>query len=273
MNRMLFRKLCFYGLFPAIILLSFMATTPTFAQSGPWHGKSCVVVLTYDDGLNVHLDNAISLLDSLGMKGTFYIPGTSPGFQNRIEDWKRAASNGHELGNHTLFHPCNGNLQGRNWVNPDYDLSHYTVSRFMDEVKACNFLLQVVDGKKERSFAYTCGDQFAGNESFTDQIMGEFIAARGVRSAMNNLLTVDLSNIDSYMINGESGEQMIQLVRKAMESNSMLVFLFHGVGGEHSLNVSLPAHHELLEFLKKNEDKIWVTTLLDAANYLKRNRQ
>ena len=273
MNRMLFRKSCFHCLFPVILLLFLMATTPTFAQSKHWHGKSCAVVLTYDDGLNVHLDNAISLLDSLGMKGTFYIPGTSPGFQNRIEDWKRAASNGHELGNHTLFHPCNGNLPGRNWVNPDYDLSHYTVSRFMDEVKACNFLLQVVDGKKDRSFAYTCGDQFAGNESFTDQIMGEFIAARGVRSAMNNFLTVDLSNIDSYMINGESGEQMIQLVRKAIESNSMLVFLFHGVGGEHSLNVSLPAHRELLKFLKKNEDKIWVTTLLDAAKYIRNFRK
>ena len=58
-----------------------------------------------------------------------------------------------------------------------------------------------------------------------------------------------------------------------MESNSMLVFLFHGVGGEHSLNVSLPAHRELLEFLKKQEDKIWVTTLLDAAKYIRNFRK
>jgi peptidoglycan-N-acetylglucosamine deacetylase len=256
-----------------IVCLHLICSGLSFGQSGPWHGKTCVVVLTYDDGLNVHLDNAIPLLDSLGMKGTFYIPGTSRGFQERILDWKKAAANGHELGNHTLFHPCNGSLPGRNWVNPDYDLSHYTVSRFMDEVKACNLILSLIDGKTERSFAYTCGDMLAGNESFKEQIRNEFIAARGVYSAMNNIQTVDLSNINSYMINGESGAQMISLVREAMEPNSMLVFLFHGVGGEHSLNVSLPAHRELLEFLKKNEDKIRVTTLLDAAKYILNNRR
>jgi peptidoglycan/xylan/chitin deacetylase (PgdA/CDA1 family) len=256
-----------------LTILFIIFTIKTFAQSGPWQGKSCAVVLTYDDGLNVHLDNAITLLDSLGMKGTFYIPGAFQGFQKRINDWKKAAANGHELGNHTLFHPCNGSVPGRNWVSPDYDLSKYSTRRFMDEVKACNFLLSLADGKKERSFAYTCGDMNAGNESFNHLIKSEFIAARGVRSAMNKIQTVDLSNIDSYVISGESGEQMESLVREAMESNSMLVFLFHGVGGEHSLNVSLPSHRELLEFLKKNEDKIWVTTLYDAANYIRKFRQ
>jgi peptidoglycan/xylan/chitin deacetylase (PgdA/CDA1 family) len=256
-----------------LVVLFMICYGLSFGQSGPWHGKTCLVVLTYDDGLNVHLDNAIPLLDSLGMKGTFYIPGAFQGFQKRINDWKKAAANGHELGNHTLFHPCNGSLPGRNWVNPDYDLSHYTVRRFMDEVKACNFLLSLVDGKKERSFAYTCGDMNAGNESFKEQITGEFIAARGVYSAMNNIQTADLSSINSFMINGESGEQMINLVREAMNTNSMLVFLFHGVGGEHSLNVSLSAHRELLEFLKKNENKIWVTTLLDAATYIRNYRK
>jgi hypothetical protein len=42
-----------------------MATTPTFAQSGPWHGKSCAVVLTYDDGLNVTLPAHRELLEFL----------------------------------------------------------------------------------------------------------------------------------------------------------------------------------------------------------------
>jgi len=70
------------------------------------------------------------------------------------------------------------------------------------------------------------------------------------------------------MINGESGQQMIDLIKKAMESHSLLVFLFHGVGGEHNLNVSLPAHRELLQFLKKQEDKIWITTLLDAGKHI-----
>ena len=42
-------------------------------QSLPWKGKKCAVVLTYDDGLDVHITNAIPALDSLGLKATFYI--------------------------------------------------------------------------------------------------------------------------------------------------------------------------------------------------------
>ncbi|WP_202621791.1 hypothetical protein [Pontibacter russatus] len=49
----------------------------------------------------------------------------------------------------------------------------------------------------------------------------------------------------------------------------MIVFLFHGVGGEHSLNVSLDAHRKLLRFLKDDEDKIWNPNFIEAARYIK----
>lgn len=54
-----------------------------------------------------------------------------------------------------------------------------------------------------------------------------------------------------------------------MSTNTLLVFLFHGVGGEHSLNVSLPAHRELLQFLKQNEKDIWIAPMLEVAEFIK----
>ena len=65
---------------------------------------------------------------------------------------------------------------------------------------------------------------------------------------------------------------MIDLVNKAMESYSLLVFLFHGVGGGHDINVSLAAHSKLLHYLKLNEDKIWITTMLNAAKNIRANQ-
>ena len=85
-------------------------------DNGAWHDKKCAVALTYDDALNVHLDHAVPILDSLGLKATFYLSGYFPAFRERVADWKAAAAKGHELGNHTLFHPCTGNLPGREWV-------------------------------------------------------------------------------------------------------------------------------------------------------------
>jgi sialate O-acetylesterase len=54
-----------------------------------------------------------------------------------------------------------------------------------------------------------------------------------------------------------------------METNTFLVFLFHGVGGEHSLNVSVEAHSQLLHFLKQNEKEIWTAPFIDIAEHVK----
>jgi sialate O-acetylesterase len=83
------------------------------ATNQPWNGKQAAVVLTYDDGLNVHLSNAIPALDSANLKGTFYISDYFGGLQGQLTRWKTAAVHGHELANHTVYHPCEGGRPGR----------------------------------------------------------------------------------------------------------------------------------------------------------------
>ena len=230
-----------------------------------WNGKKCVVVLTYDDALQVHLDKVIPVLDSLGLKGTFYLSGNFPGVKARLNDWKKAAAHGHELGNHTLFHPCTGQKPGREWVNPTYDLSTYTVPRIVDEIRMTNTLLKAIDGKNQRTFAYPCGDTKIGNVDYFDQVKGDFVAARGTTSEMRKPSEINLADVGSYGMNGQSGEEMIALVKQALETNSVLVFLFHGVGGEHNLNVALPEHNKLVRFLKQHEKEIWIAPFIDVV--------
>jgi peptidoglycan/xylan/chitin deacetylase (PgdA/CDA1 family) len=238
-----------------------------------WHHRKCAVVLTYDDALNVHLDNVVPLLDSLGFRATFYVPGFFPGFRERVKDWISVAKEGHELGNHTLFHPCEGKSPGREWVKPDYDLNKYTVQRMVDEIGMANTLLEAMDGRTRRTFAYPCGDMKAGDSSYVDWIKGSFVAARGVGGEMQRMNEIDLYDIHCYMVSGQSGDELIGLVKKAMENNALLVFLFHGVGGEHNLNVSLDAHRKLLDFLKQNEMDVWIAPLVEVAEYVRQNGQ
>jgi sialate O-acetylesterase len=228
--------------------------------------------LTYDDALNVHLDKVIPSLDSARLKGTFYLSGYFPGFKDRITDWKKAAQKGHEMANHTLFHPCTGNAPGREWVHAERDLSKYTLSRITDEIRMNNVLLESIDGKKKRTFAYPCGDSKVGDTSYVDNIKGDFVSARGVQGEYVQLGKADLYNVGSFMINGQTGEQMIDMVKKAMEQNNMIVFLFHGVGGEHALNVDLAEHRKLIKFLKSNEKDIWIAPFIEATEYIKNYR-
>jgi hypothetical protein len=61
---------------------------------------------------------------------------------------------------------------------------------------------------------------------------------------------------------------MIGLVKKAMETHTLLVFLFHGVGGGHTLNVDLGEHSKLLHFLKMHEKEIWIAPMVEVAGFI-----
>jgi peptidoglycan/xylan/chitin deacetylase (PgdA/CDA1 family) len=252
-----------------------LATFPLPVQgqdAGPWKGKRGAVVLTYDDALDVHLDAVVPALDSLGLKATFYVPGFSPGFRARIKDWRGVAREGHELGNHTLYHPCEGKAPGREWVPPDYDLSRYTVRRMVDEIVMANALLEAVDGKARRTFAYPCGDMQAGDSSYVEQVRRIFPAARGVGRTIERMDDVDLSNIGACIVQEQSADDLVALVDEAVSKSALVVFLFHGVGGGHAISASTDAHRMLLRSLREREDAIWVAPLREVAEFVRDHR-
>ena len=238
-----------------------------------WHGRQAGVVVTYDDALNNQLDLVVPVLDSLNLKATFYLTAGFPGFRDRVEDWRQAAAGGHELGNHTLFHPCDARGPGREWVAKDNDLSSYTTQRLLQEIDITNSLLQGLDGQTERTFAYTCGDTATADGSFKAALAERFPAARGTISGLDQPGTLDLYNVRTYVANGQSAEEMIAWVRAAAEENALVTILFHGVGGDHNLNVDTAAHRAFLEYLYAHQDELWVTTMLDMAAHLRDQRE
>lgn len=258
-----------WGVFSLILIASVPAR---HTRAGVWNHKKCAVALTYDDGLNVHLDNVIPVLDSAGFKGTFYLTGYREGVGQRINDWRAAADNGHELGNHTLFHPCAAVTEGRDysdWVIPEYDMNHYTIRRMVDEIKMANVFLKAIDGKEKRTIAYPCGDWSIHDSSYVPFIKSEFAGGRG------GAASTDIHRMDPYQIaavgvdDGYSSGQLIDMVIKAKETDALLVFCFHGVGGGHRTNIALRKHNDLVRFLKQNKSDVWVAPLVDIAEYLK----
>lgn len=233
-----------------------------------WKGKKCAVVLTYDDALDQHLDNAVPVLDSLKLKATFYVTASTASVQKRLNEWRALSAKGYELGNHTLYHPCLGG-PGREWVAKEYDINNYTVKRMVEEIRMTNTFLQALDGKTKRTFAFTCGDMKIGDSSFINGMKNEFVAARAVRNEMHRINEVDLYNTDCFVVNNNTADQLIEWVKKATETNSFLVILFHGVGGGNGLNITLEEHRKFLSYLKQNEKDIWIPTMIEAAENIK----
>lgn len=257
----------------AFFLLTSVCTTAQNSKSSfGWpDNKKAAVCLTFDDGLDCHLDIAVPLLDSYKMKGTFYCTGKSLSLSRRMSEWRKIAASGHELGNHSLFHPCDGSQ--RDWVKPEYDLRNYTRERLRLELFTANTLLKAVDGKTIRTFGYTCSNyKTKGDSSFVDIVRTMFDAARTDGPIPSNMNNVDVYFMPSWCVNDNTGQELINYVKEAKEKGTIATFMFHSVGGGY-LNVSRQALNELLSYLKENEDIYWVDTFHNVTHYISQEQK
>src|SRR5437867_2466851 len=85
-------------------------------------GKRAAVSLTFDDA-RPSQSEALRILDAHGVKGTFYISLAAA--EQNIEIWRSAVAGGHEIGNHTMSHPCSANFP---WARKSA-LEDYTLER------------------------------------------------------------------------------------------------------------------------------------------------
>jgi len=76
------------------------AQTPTLRVL-PWNDHAAAVSLTFDDARTVHLDVAVPELNKRHLHATFFLIVSK---LTRLDDWRKAQAEGHELGNHSVSH-------------------------------------------------------------------------------------------------------------------------------------------------------------------------
>jgi peptidoglycan/xylan/chitin deacetylase (PgdA/CDA1 family) len=241
---------------------------PAFSWPG---GARAAVSLAYDDGLDSHLDIALPALNRYGFKGSFYLTLSSTAVRDRLEEWRAAAGQGHELGNHTVFHPCSASKPGREWVQPHRDLDRMNAAEVLEEIRLASTMLHAIDGRTERTFTVPCGDLEAAGENYVEQIKSDFVAIKAYAGGV----AIDMDSLDPHAVGvftplETSGEQLIAVVRQAAENGTVANITFHGVGGDH-LPVSRDAHEQLLQYLADNEDIYWVDTFLTIMKHVRAN--
>jgi peptidoglycan/xylan/chitin deacetylase (PgdA/CDA1 family) len=249
----------------ALILVPALAA---HAAEGPrpfvWpDGARAAVVLSYDDGMDTHLDNAAPDLDAAGLRGTFFVPGQSESLAKRLPEWRALAARGHELGNHAIFHPCLRQPAvgpERAWVKPEYALEGYSVERIRDEVAAMNTTLLAIDAEPVRTFAYNCCDTTAGGQSFVGAVRPLFLAARaGEDRIAADVGALDPMLVPSWAARDVTGAQLIAFAQQAVDAGGLAVFQFHGIGGQW-IPVSHEVHRQLVEWLAARRASVWTDT-------------
>jgi peptidoglycan/xylan/chitin deacetylase (PgdA/CDA1 family) len=249
------------------LLMSFMAQ----AQQITWPDhKKAVIILTYDDALNSQLNVAVPQLDAAHLTATFFLTGNLT--NETIPRWRALSVNGYELANHTLYHPClSGTVKG----NPANAAENYTVYTIVREIASMNTLLNAVDGKTTRTFAYPCTETAVGGVSYVDSLRKSGLIKYARIGGDENAVISDFKNLDPLLVpawgmhGNNTGAELIAFVKKVQEKGGMGVFMFHGIGGDY-ITTPAGAHKELLDYLQKHGDEIWVTTFQQAMDYIKR---
>jgi peptidoglycan/xylan/chitin deacetylase (PgdA/CDA1 family) len=227
------------------------------------------VSLTYDDALNVHLDQAMPDLEACGLRGTFYIPTRQhPGdsWHQRPAEWKAAGGRGHEIGNHTSYHPC---ARSYPWVPKGRALEDYDLARIEAELHEAAGDLEAVMGAQEAvSFAYTCCQDWVGPEhtSFRPVTAKLFPASRGGGNQLANPLQDDLAFIPSLaIVESMPLSDILAFIDSAATQPGWAVLMFHGVGGEHNMNCPREMHQAICRHVQSRREALWCDSFVNVA--------
>ena len=257
---------------------SFAQSPPSTADAvaGLWpHGAQGAVSLSYDDSVPVHHREVAPLLAKHGLRGNFYLSALTI---ESPEAWKTVAAAGHELGNHSLFHPCRRLESFESWLPEYYDLADYTPGRFRDELRVANLLLDLMDGGKPRTYGNNCTNLTIGRgdeEQPMDPIIEElFVAARGTITEHpvdpRQPVFTRLGHFDG---DGKTFAQLRAEIEDARSRGEWIIYMFHGVGeGTHGLYVDDGVHRQLVEWLDQERDSIWTAPVVDVALHLQSKR-
>lgn len=236
-------------------------------------GAVCAVSLTYDDGRAVHHQHVAPLLESHGLHATFYL---SIQHVRDPDEWTKVAARGHELGNHSLFHPCRREPAEKfGWLAEDYDLANYSPQRFHDELELANKFIDLLDGGRPRTYGNNCTNLTIGRgdrEQPMDPILEQlFVAARGTvtREPVDPMRPV-FTRLGHYSGDGKTFDQLRAEIEQARERGGWIIYMFHGVGqGTHSLFIDDKEHRKLVEWLDGERTSIWTAPVVDVARHLK----
>lgn len=249
-----------------IVALLYSVTSQVQAASKifTWPGGNKLAVsLSYDDALNSQLDNVIPELDKHNLKASFYIISNAPTLNDRIDEWRAVTENGHELGNHSVYHPCRGSLPNRDWVQAHHDLDNYSVAQIIEELTIANTFLKAIDGKNERTYTIPCGDLLVGGEEYLSKINHLFTAIKGHGKDKRFSLI--------FYPEGKTGKQLIEQLKKVPSDILLVNIIFHGVGGDY-LSVSSKAHAEFLSYLANNRESYYVDSYLNLMKYVENKK-
>lgn len=235
-------------------------------------GKRAAISLTFDDARHSQITNGIPLLDEYGIKATFYV--SLKRFEQDVDAWKAAAANGHEIGNHTLTHPCSGNFS---FIDEERALEDYTIEKMRTELIESNAAIEELVGVTPVSFAYPCGQKYVGRgrnlRSYVPLISEHFLSGRGwMDEWANDPAYCDTAQLMAMELDGKNFEQIKQIIDRTLADGGWLVFAGHEIAEDGRQTTRIATLKALCEYARDPANGIWLDTVEAVTRYIQKQR-
>ncbi len=235
-------------------------------------GKRVAVSLTFDDARLSQVDKGTALLDKYGIKATFYVlPGQ---VKERLDGWKKAVASGHEIGSHSLNHPCSGNFA---WSR-EKALENYSVEKMRTELITSNKEIEALLGVKPEVFAYPCGQTFVGRgvntKSYIPVIAELYKSGRGwLDEGPNDPAFCDFAQLTGMEMDGKNFEDLLPLLESAANNHLWVVLAGHEMNesGQQTTRLSMLA--KLMEYANNPANGVWIAPVGTVTSYIEQQKK
>jgi hypothetical protein len=269
----MFKHIVFWCLLLSLLIYSAQLTFAQKATSFTWpEGKKLALSLTFDDARMSQVEVGTDLLNQYEVKATFYV--VPSGVQQRLDGWKKAVASGHEIGNHSMKHPCTGNFI---WSR-DKALEDYTLKQMRKELREANEAIENLLGVTPQVFAYPCGQTFVGRgartRSYVPVVAGLFLSGRlWLSEAPNDPSFCDTAQLTGIEMDGKNFEQIRLLLEKARENGLWVVLAGHEMGESGDQTTRLSMLQELMEYVQNPANGIWIAPVGTIARYIQQQKK
>jgi len=266
--------------FAMVTLISVLTVSQQASQPGSatatktfrWpNAKLAAVSLSFDDARVSQIDTGLALLNRQHVKVTFFVQAEN--ISKRLEGWKKAVADGHEIGNHSKSHPCTANYSFSR-LNA---LEDYSLEMMAGQLDGANAEIEGLLGVKPRTFAYPCGQKFVGRgldvRSYVPLVAERFLAGRGyLDESANDPVVCDLAQAMGTPFDDMDFEQMKNRVDEAVKDGRWIIFVGHEIGKRGYQVTDTAALEALCEYLKDPAHGIWLGTVAEIAEYVRKQR-
>lgn len=238
----------------------------------PWPGRyRAAVSFTFDDARVSQIDRGLPLFEEHRVACTFYV--SLEGVKQRLDRWRAAAAAGHEIGNHSMRHPCTANYEFSRRAGACTE--DYGADDIAADLREADAAIEAHVGIRPRTFAYPCGETHVGRGteavSYVPYVARHYLAGRGYHHEHpNDPRYCDLAHLLSYRFDMQPWEQHTVVMEGARESGEWVIFSGHETGGPEDdfLNITISDLNRVLSYLDGRRDGLWVAPVCDVAAWI-----